>query len=1318
MKNITFLLCLLITTLGFSQIVVLEDFEGTTSAPVVNGFEGVGGASVTADPLDAGNSVLEIISVDSGQGWQGASVIMQEHFMNVAAGNITVEVDVYSTVAFNLLGKVEGGQAGAPDSAQEASYTTTGAWQTLTFTLNNPLDTTTQAANGDYETLSLFPNWILGGGPPAWVAPPGNFTLYVDNISAVEGAAIVPPETCSDGIMNQDETGIDCGGVCAPCTAGTPVVMEDFEGTPGFAGNDGLTAATAVDPLDAGNTVLEVISSSSGQGWQGADVIMQDFYMDVSNPVTVSVDVYSTVAFDMLGKVSDGQDGAPDSAQEGSYTTTGAWQTITFTFNNPLDNTTQNANGDYGIFSVFPNWILQGSGGGWDAPPGDFTLYLDNVRAVQGASTFVPETCSDGIMNQDETGIDCGGVCAPCATPGTPEVMEDFEGTTAAPGFGAFEGLASAALAADPLDAGNTVLEMVSSSSGQGWQGAEIIMQENYMDVTNPLTVSVDVYSTVAFDMLGRVSGGQAGAPDSAQEGSYTATGTWQTITFTLNNPLDNTTQNANGEYDRIALFPNWILQGSGGGWVTPPGDFTLYIDNVTAVRGAVIPVPETCSDGIMNQDETGIDCGGVCAPCTGGTPEIMEDFEGTTAAPGFAVFDGIAASLATDPLNGSNTVLEVISSSSGQGWQGAEVIMQENYMDLTNPLTVSVDVYSTVAFDVLGKVVAGVAGAPDSAQEGSYTATGTWQTITFTFDNPLDNTTQNANGEYERFAVFPNWILQGSGGGWSGPNDFTIYIDNISAVRGAVIPPMPTNYVYNNGWAPSDPTGVSGAIDDININGGDLIVSANLECNNLNIQAGASMTIESGVTVTTTATTLFSQTSSFPSLIVDGFITGTVNYHRMTSIVGINDLASPPLAGGTFGPFAAVNLNLPQQGDLRAYGPYDTVIGEYVNYDTVLNAGTVLESGVGYRAATIDGNRLIYSGTPLSTDVLDVAISDSEESKAWNLIGNPYSSYMDFDTFFNANLSQFESTGAFLAVYGYDGSATNGWTVWNLATIADNAVTELIAPGQGFFVKSAVGGGLVDYTTSMRRTGSSDDFILGRNADNPLNVALSTLNLSSDSNNANTSIYFIEGTTRGLDPGYDAGSYRGASGDFSIFTNLVEENEGLDMQIQSLDYNDFNDVIIPLGIKATAGTALTISLGDNSTVPANVNIYLEDTLQNTVTLLNTSDFTFTPSIDMVGTGRFFLRYSADTLSIGSNDIIDQLIVYTNENHEDIIIKGVLDSATTSVLYDIHGRVVLSQDLEQISLTNTIDVSTLSSGVYIIQISNTSKTKTQKIIIK
>jgi len=72
--------------LSFSQVVVLEDFEGT---PEFSGFEGLMSATAVADPTDGTNTVLELVSTDGGAPWQGAEVIMQDNYMDVSTGNIT-----------------------------------------------------------------------------------------------------------------------------------------------------------------------------------------------------------------------------------------------------------------------------------------------------------------------------------------------------------------------------------------------------------------------------------------------------------------------------------------------------------------------------------------------------------------------------------------------------------------------------------------------------------------------------------------------------------------------------------------------------------------------------------------------------------------------------------------------------------------------------------------------------------------------------------------------------------------------------------------------------------------------------------------------------------------------------------------------------------------------------------------------------------------------------------------------------------------------------------------------------------------------------
>jgi len=59
-----------------------------------------------------------------------------------------------------------------------------------------------------------------------------------------------------------------------------------------------------------------------------------------------------------------------------------------------------------------------------NAPPLEFTDSNEDVIPSSASSSTISvgggvvPTCNDGIQNQGETGIDCGGPCAPCMTSG------------------------------------------------------------------------------------------------------------------------------------------------------------------------------------------------------------------------------------------------------------------------------------------------------------------------------------------------------------------------------------------------------------------------------------------------------------------------------------------------------------------------------------------------------------------------------------------------------------------------------------------------------------------------------------------------------------------------------------------------------------------------------------------------------------------------------------------------------------------------------------------------------------------------------------
>jgi hypothetical protein len=234
----------------------------------------------------------------------------------------------------------------------------------------------------------------------------------------------------------------------------------------------------------------------------------------------------------------------------------------------------------------------------------------------------------------------------------------------------------------------------------------------------------------------------------------------------------------------------------------------------------------------------------------------------------------------------------------------------------------------------------------------------------------------------------------------------------------------------------------------------------------------------------------------------------------------------------------------------------------------------------------------------------------------------------------------------------------------------------------------------------------------LGR-SDNE-NTVKATINLTTNNRSYGTNLFFRDINTRGLDPGYDTGAHFGSAS--GIFTHLVENNDGIEFINQSLPVNDLSDIVVPLGIKSTAQEPITISLNTSEAFPNNINVYLEDNVANTMTLLNSGDYSLTPDEDLNGTGRFFIHFSDSALSIPQSDF-DSLQIFSNAQDRTIVVAGQLNENTTASFFDLQGRLVKQVALDTSLRTQTISTNGLSSGVYVVQLSNSTQSKTEKVIL-
>ena len=178
----------------------------------------------------------------------------------------------------------------------------------------------------------------------------------------------------------------------------------------------------------------------------------------------------------------------------------------------------------------------------------------------------------------------------------------------------------------------------------------------------------------------------------------------------------------------------------------------------------------------------------------------------------------------------------------------------------------------------------------------------------------------------------------------------------------------------------------------------------------------------------------------------------------------------------------------------------------------------------------------------------------------------------------------------------------------------------------------------------------------------------------------------------------------------------MVADSEGKSYQVQSLPPNNYENIIIPVGINAEAGTSITIDAATNN-FPTAINIYLEDKQDNSFTLLEAdSNFSFTPENNLDGIGRFYLHTTSGVLSANDFATNNNISIYTSSN-DNLRIAGVQKGTATVRLYNILGKEVLNTSFVG-SGVNDIKVNDIPIGIYIVKLTTENGTLNRKIIIQ
>ncbi len=375
----------------------------------------------------------------------------------------------------------------------------------------------------------------------------------INNGSCLGNGCQVVEPTCDDGIQNGNETGIDCGG-------------PDCDACPPCTDNILMLTVTLDDYPEETSWYIK--------NAEGTTILSGGPYSDYPGGSTVTTEIcipdgcYDFTMDDLY------VDGMCCAYGEGSYTLTNDSQVLA-------------TGGDFGDFET--------------------TNICLNVVA----------SCTDGIQNGDEEGVDCGGRdCPPCPivycdSQGGDDAYDYIAGVV----FGAINNPSTASGGYTDFTALNTDLDLNSTTTitlTPGFQGTSYteywrvwIDYNQDGDFTDPNELAYDI--GVASE---NVATGTITVPTDALTGA-----TRMRVSMKYYDATDDSTLPepcANFAYGEVEDYTVTILS-------TTSCTDGVQNGNETGIDcgGPDCPACPTCSDGIQNGDETGVDCGGTCIPCS-----------------------------------------------------------------------------------------------------------------------------------------------------------------------------------------------------------------------------------------------------------------------------------------------------------------------------------------------------------------------------------------------------------------------------------------------------------------------------------------------------------------------------------------------------------------------------------------------------------------------------------------------------------------------------------------------------------------------------
>lgn len=488
----------------------------------------------------------------------------------------------------------------------------------------------------------------------------------------------------------------------------------------------------------------------------------------------------------------------------------------------------------------------------------------------------------------------------------------------------------------------------------------------------------------------------------------------------------------------------------------------------------------------------------------------------------------------------------------------------------------------------------------------------------------------------------------------------------------------------------------------------GELIIDESASIHSLTLSPSSKLTISTGTLTATNAITLQSDATGTATLKNSGTYSGNITAQQYLGTARNWYVSSPVSSASAPATNVDYYYEYVEAGDNNPTGQP----GSSTVYWKGLANGSTMDVGKGYIAKTNAGTTVAFSGTPNNgniTTLFDLTRNESA-GKGFNLVGNPYPSYINWTSVAAANpnldntyyyrTQNIDNSYAFVTWNGAGNTFVN-----SKGGTANTTITSLIPPTQAFWVrvKSGTTATKMHFNNDMREHRDDNGNLMKM----PRRDTRPTVRMQlQNGNNADEMLIYQDADANNDYDSYDSPKMLNNSTTLPDLYSIVG-NERLVINGFGTIYHNME---VPLGFSLKSAASLRIKASELNYLPVGMSVYLLDKLTNTQTQLTSeTEYSFTTTeANINNESRFSLVFKSlgSTTSVNESEL-SKHTVFVNAQNELVIIAA---ENSRYAIYTIVGEMISAGAIANKALI----INSIAKGVYIVNVNNQSS----KVIIQ